>query len=67
MTDTNFISNQEGLEFIALKDLTTDELVKQLAKQRVMIKISDGFGIIAFAGETDQTKLAWVATKVAQS
>lgn len=64
--DTHLANNNEGLEFIALKDLTPDQLVGQLSNARVMIELSKGFGIVAFANQYNPRELIWISLKVAE-
>ena len=67
LSDTHFQNNEEGLEFIALSDLTTASLFENLSKAKVMVELAKGFGIVAFADQYSRKHLKWLALKPGES
>lgn len=65
--DTNLQLDNKGLEFFSLSDLTPLEIVKQMERSRILVELSKGFGIVAFADQFSQKELAWLSIVVAQA
>jgi hypothetical protein len=63
--DTSTLLEVQGLEFIALTEITHKELLGYYSRARIVVEIANGFGIFVTAAQNSNKYLKWVTTQIA--
>jgi len=65
--DTSFQNKNEGLEFIALTEITPTELLGYYSRARIVVEMAKGFSILVSADQYSNKDLRWVSTQVGET
>ena len=65
--DTSFQNKNEGLEFIALTEITPTELLGYYSRARVVVEMAKGFSILVSADQHSNKDLRWVYTEIGET
>ena len=65
--DTSLQNENEGLEFIALAEITPTELLGYYSRARVVVEMAKGFSILVSADQYSNKDLRWVTTEMGEA
>ena len=65
--DTSFQNKNEGLEFIALTEITPTELLGYYSRARIVVEMAKGFDIFVSADQHSNKDLRWVSTEIGET
>ena len=65
--DTHLSNKSEGLEFIALTEITPTELLGYYSRARIVVEMAKGFSILVSADQYSNKDLRWVSTEIGET
>ena len=65
--DTHLSNKVEGLEFMAVSEITPAQLLGHYSRSRVVVEMAKGFSILVSADQFSNKELRWVGTQIGET